>query len=78
MESATFRKWLAERGCTFEKHGKGYGPHGISSVTVHRERRTAVMPLVGSRKRLDPRQVREIVVNLGLDPAELPGERSRV
>jgi hypothetical protein len=32
----------------------------------------------GSRKRLDPRQVKEIVESLGLDPAELPGEESRV
>ncbi len=78
MESATFRKWLAERGCTFEQHVRGNGPHGLASVTVHREGRSAVMPLVGSRKRLDPRQVQEIVVSLGLDAAELPGEKSRV
>jgi len=78
MESSTFRKWLAERGCTFAQHVRGEGSHGISGVTVHREGRTAVMPLVGSRKRLDPRQVQEIVQSLGLDPAQLPGEQSRV
>ena len=78
MESSTFRKWLAERGCKFDQHVRGYGPHGISSVTVHREGRSAHMPLVGSRKRLDARQVKEIVERLGLDPSDLPGEKSRV
>jgi len=77
MESATFRKWLAERGCTFDQHVRHAG-HGISSVTVHREGRTASMPLVGSRKRLDPRQVKEIVASLGLEASELPGEKGRV
>jgi DNA-binding IclR family transcriptional regulator len=66
MESATFRKWLAERGCAFDQHATGQGAHGIASVTAHREGRKAVIPLVGSRKRLDPRQVREIVESLGL------------
>ncbi len=61
MESSTFRKWLAERGCTFDQHPTGQGTHGIASVTAHREGRKAVIPLVGSRKRLDPRQVKEIV-----------------
>ena len=73
MESATFRKWLAERGCAFDQHGA----HGIASVTAHREGRKAVIPVVGPRKRLDPRQVKEIVESLGLDPADLPGEKSR-
>jgi hypothetical protein len=77
MESATFRKWLAERGCAFDQHATGQGAHGIASVTAHREGRKAVIPLVGSRKRLDPRQVREIVESLGLDPSDLPGEKSR-
>jgi mRNA interferase HicA len=77
MESLTFRKWLAERGCTFDQHATGQGTHGIASVTARREGRTAVIPLVGSRKRLDPRQVKDIVEGLGLNPAELPGEKSR-
>jgi hypothetical protein len=77
MESATFRKWLAERGCTFDQHAAGQRTHGIASVTVHREGRKAVIPLGGSRKRLDPRQVKEIVESLGLDPSDLPGEKSR-
>ena len=35
MESATFRKWLAEHGCRFdtpsEKRGEGHG-----TMTIHR------------------------------------------
>ncbi len=77
MESATFRKWLAERGCTFDQHATGQRTHGIASVTVHREGRKAVIPLVGPRKRLDPRQVKEIVETLGLDPSDLPGKKNR-
>jgi mRNA interferase HicA len=77
MESSTFRKWLAERGCRFDQHPTGQGTHGIASVTAHREGRKAVIPLVGSRKRLDPRQVKEIVESLGLDRSELPGEKGR-
>ena len=77
MESATFRKWLADRGCAFDQHTTGRGTHGIASVTAHREGRKAVIPLVGSRKRLDPQQVKEIVESLGLDPSELPGEKGR-
>jgi hypothetical protein len=48
MESATFRKWLAERGCAFDQHATGQGTHGIASVTAHREGSKAVIPLVGS------------------------------
>ena len=77
MESSTFRKWLAERGCAFDRHPTGQGTHGIASVTAHREGRRAVIPLVGSRKRLDPQQVKEIVESLGLDPSDLPGEKDR-
>jgi len=53
MEYATFRKWLAERGCRFdtqsEKRGEGYG-----TVTIHRAGRTAELPLVGASHNLDP------------------------
>jgi len=77
MESSTFRKWLAERGCRFDQNPTEHGSHGIASITAHREGRKAVIPLVGSRKRLDPRQVKEIVESLGLDPSDLPGEKGR-
>jgi hypothetical protein len=66
---------LAERGCTFDQHPTGQGSHGISSVTAHLEGRAAVIPLVGSHKRLDPRRVKEIVESL--DPSDLPGEKGR-
>lgn len=78
MQSSTFRKWLAERGCTFDQHPTGPGPHGIAGVTAHRQGRKAMIPLVGSRKRLDRQQVKEIVESLGLDPSDLPGEKGRV
>jgi hypothetical protein len=69
MEIATFRKWLAEHGCRFdtqsEKRGSGHG-----TVTIHREGRTAELPLVGSRQDLDPRDVRRVCEELRL---ELPG-----
>ena len=78
MESATLREWLAARGCTFEQHARGHGAHGLASVTVHREGRKAVIPSVGSRQRLGPDEARKIVESLGLDPSELPGEKSRV
>src|SRR5665647_1193451 len=40
MQSATFRKWLAERGCRFDQpeHERG---EGQVMVTVHREGRTS-------------------------------------
>ena len=45
MENATFRKWLTEQGCRFdtqnEERGEGHG-----TVTIHREGRTAKLPLV--------------------------------
>ena len=77
MESSTLREWLAARGCTFDQHERGHGAEGLASVTVHREGRKAVLPLVGSRQRLDPSEARKIVESLGLDPAELPGEKGR-
>jgi hypothetical protein len=79
MESATFRRWLAKRGCTFDRHKRAQGKvHGIASVTVRRGRRVAELPAVGSRKRLDPAVVRKIVDDLGLPCSQLPGPASRV
>jgi len=77
MESDTFRKWLAERGCSFEQHERGRG-QGPASVTVRLGERRAVLPMVGTRKDLDPGIVRQIVDALGLDWRELPGPASRV
>lgn len=47
-------------------------------VTVHREGRKTEVPLGGSRQILDPRVVLRACEELGLDPAQLPGPKSRV
>jgi hypothetical protein len=78
MESATFRRWLTERGCTFEAGRDTVKTHGHAYVTVRREGRHSVLPEVGTHKRLDPRIVRKVVDELGLDWNELPGPSSRV
>ena len=78
MESETFRQWLSERGCTFEAGKDTVGTHGNARVTVRRGDRRSVLPEVGSKKRLDPGTVRQIVDELGLDWNELPGPASRV
>ena len=46
-------------------------------VTVHREGRKAEVPLGGSRQSLEMRVVRRACEELGLDPAQLPGPKSR-
>jgi hypothetical protein len=78
MQSATFRKWLSERGCRFdhlEHEARGHGP---ATVTVHREGRSVQLALGGSRKRLDAEEVRRACEQLGLDWRELPGPKGRV
>ena len=77
MEGATFREWLAERGCRFEHHADKRG-EGQLMVTVHREGRKAVVPLGGLRQQLDDRVIRRACEELGLDWSELPGPKSRV
>ena len=78
MESATFRKWLSEKGCRFDRHEHQERGEGQVMVTVHREGRTSQAPLGGSRKELDPRDVRRVCEELGLDWSKLPGPQSRV
>jgi mRNA interferase HicA len=77
MESAAFRKWLAEQGCRFDRHEHQRG-QGQVVVTVHREGRKAEVPLGGSRQTLDVRVVRRACEELGLDWSQLPGPKSRV
>jgi hypothetical protein len=78
MESSTFRKWLAEQGCRID-HGEHHQRHkGQVMVTVHREGRKTEVPLGGSRQNIDERVVRRACEELGLDPAQLPGPKSRV
>ncbi len=76
MESATFRRWLADRGCRFDQHEQRRH-EGPVTVTVHREGKRAEVPL-GSRQVLDPRIVRQACEELGLDWTQLPGPASRV
>jgi hypothetical protein len=78
MESATFRRWLEERGCRFDKHEHDQRHEGPVMVTVHREGRTAQLPLGGSRQDLDMRDVRRACDELGLDWQQLPGPAGRV
>ena len=78
MESATFRNWLAERGCRFDHYEHYDRGEGHVMVTVHREGRTSQAPLGGSRKDLDPRDARRVCEELGLDWSDLPGPKSRV
>ncbi len=78
MESATFRKWLAEQGCRFDRHEHEQRHEGHVIVTVHRDGRKAEVPLGGSRQTLDMRVVRRACEELGLDYSELPGSKSRV
>jgi hypothetical protein len=78
MESATFRKWPSEKGCRFDHHEHQERGEGQVMVTVHREGRMSQAPLGGSRKELDPRDVRRVCEELGLDWSKLPGPQSRV
>ncbi|MGZ3273887.1 MAG: hypothetical protein ACXU82_11480 [Caulobacteraceae bacterium] len=72
MESATFRRWLEERGCRFQVHESARG-HGHGTVTVMRDGRSAHMPMVGSQKALDFATEQAICEALALDWSELPG-----
>jgi len=78
MESATFRKWLTERGCRFDRHEHEKPGEGQVIVTVHREGRKAEVPLGGSHQILDARVVRQACEELGLDWSQLPGPTGRV
>ena len=79
MESATLRKWLARRGCRFYDSEPHTGKRrGIAHVMVHRGDRTAILPLIGSKKRLEPQVVSQIVEALGLKLSELPGPQGRI
>jgi len=78
MESTTFRKWLVEQGCRID-HGEHDRRHGGPvMVTVHREGRKTEVPLGQSHQILDARMVRRACEELGLDPTQLPGPKSRV
>jgi len=78
MDGETFRSWLAEHGCRFDhktRRERGTG-HGV--VTVHREGRSTILPLLGSRQAIDAGVAREICEALNLDWSDLPGPKSRL
>ncbi len=77
MEYATFREWLDKRACRFDTQLEGRG-EGHGTVTIHRQGRTAELPLVGSRHELDPTSVQTVCEGLGLEWSDLPGPKSRV
>jgi hypothetical protein len=78
MDAATFRRWLVGQGCRIDAHEHLRGHDGPVMVTVHHEDRKSRVPLSGSHKALDPRVVRRTCEELGLDPSQLPGPKSRV
>lgn len=79
LRSDTFKKWLAERGCVFEQTKRGgKHVHGFPNVIVKREDRETELHVEGSTQDLDPREVRRVVDELGLDWQELPGPKSRM
>lgn len=78
MESATFRKWLTEQGCRFDRRGHDQRHEGPALVTVHREGRTTEVPLGGSHQIIDPRIVRRACEELGLDWSHGWAEKSRL
>jgi len=77
MESATFRKWLAEQDCRFDTDQEQRGT-GHANVTVHRAGRKVEVQLGGPHQILDVRIVRRACEELGLDWSALPGPKSRV
>ena len=44
---------------------------------IHREGRTAELPLVGARHDLDSKVVGQVCEALGLEPSDLPGPKGR-
>jgi hypothetical protein len=75
MESTAFRNWLREHGCRFDSHEHEQRHHGPMMVTVHREGKTASVPLGGSRQKIEAQVMRKACEELGIDPALLPDSR---
>jgi mRNA interferase HicA len=61
MRAAELRKWLAERGCTFETHKGGSG-----HLTVRRGDRKSQIPTHGHGKELGTGLVNKIKKDLAL------------
>jgi len=79
LRSDTFRNWLAERGCVFEQTERGGKKgHGFPDVIVRLGDRTSELHVLGKTQDLDPREVKRVVEELGLNWDELPGPKSRM
>lgn len=76
MNAETFRKWLAERGCSFEQTEQKRG-QGVASVVARREGRRSEIPYAASKMDLQEEDVRRIVDELDLPFDELPGPQNR-
>ncbi|MDI3471045.1 MAG: hypothetical protein OJF62_003108 [Pseudolabrys sp.] len=61
MRAAELKKWLAQRGCTFEQHKGGSG-----HLTVRRDGRTSQLPMHGQGKELGTGLVNKIKKDLRL------------
>jgi mRNA interferase HicA len=61
MNAQELKRWLAQRGCTFETH-RG----GSSHVTVRLGDRTSQLPMHGAGKELGSGLVNKIKKDLGL------------
>jgi mRNA interferase HicA len=62
MTAREFRRWLADRGCTFETHKGGSG-----HLTIIRGNRRSQLPMHGRRKELGTGLVSKIKKDLGLE-----------
>jgi len=61
MNAQELKRWLADRGCTFETHRGGSG-----HLTVRRGDRTSQLPMHGGRKELGTGLVTKILKDLEL------------
>jgi len=67
-----------EQGCRIDGDQHPHGHEGHGDVTVHREGRKTRIPLAGPHQSIDSRVVERVCRDLGLDPTQLPGPKSRV
>ena len=61
MRATELKKWLVQRGCTFETHKGGSG-----HLTIRRGNRTSQLPMHGQGKELGKGLVNKILKDLEL------------
>jgi mRNA interferase HicA len=66
MNAKELKKFLANRGCTFENHKGGSG-----HLTVRRGDKKSQLPMHGGGKELGTGLVRKILKDLGLENARI-------